>query len=115
MPDAWRAKPLYEQLYCARGEMETGTLPSPPTSRKLREKADKRCRVRASAQHDLAVRVDRCERNPLHRTTVASQLDSPTLGPFQTKMRLCSKAIRRICLASIACPGSTRSVDKNSA
>ncbi len=28
--DAWRAKPLYEQLYCARGEMETGTLPSPP-------------------------------------------------------------------------------------
>ena len=21
-PDAWRAKPLYEKLYCARGEME---------------------------------------------------------------------------------------------
>ena len=28
-PDAWRAKPLYEKLYCARGEMD-GSTGSPP-------------------------------------------------------------------------------------
>ena len=36
--DAWRAKPLYEKLYCARGEMENrnkecqGDLFADPTS-----------------------------------------------------------------------------------